>query len=133
MDLVALSEAAAALVAAGATGAAQSAGEQATAGMLERIRSVFRGDARATESLDEAASTGDEASVQELAESLRWYARRDEEFAADLERWTGGHVEVTQHVSAGRDAYTAGRDQTVTHHHGTQQHGTHHHGASDDG
>ncbi|TYB49541.1 hypothetical protein [Actinomadura chibensis] len=144
MDLVALSEAAAALVAAGATGAAQTAGEQATTGMLQRIRSVFRGDARATESLEEAASTGDETAVQELAESLRWYARRDEEFAAELERWAGGHVQqVTQNVIAARDAYTAGRDQTVTNYHGTHQQGTdkqgtrqqdvHRRGASDDG
>ncbi|CND88784.1 Uncharacterised protein [Mycobacterium tuberculosis] len=115
MDLVAVSEATAALVAAGAAGAM---GEQAATGMLERIRNVFRGDARATGSLEEAAAGGDETAMQELAESLRWYARRDEEFAADLERWAAAHSEVTQNVRAGRDAYVAGRDQTVTHHHG---------------
>ncbi|MFV2179293.1 hypothetical protein ACFHW2_13570 [Actinomadura sp. LOL_016] len=115
MDLVALSEATAALVAAGA---AQGVGEQAATGILERIRSVFRGDSRATESLEEAAATGEETAVRELAESLRWYARRDEEFAADLGRWAEAHPQVTQNVLAGRDAYTAGRDQTVTHHHG---------------
>jgi hypothetical protein len=115
MDLVALSEATAALVAAGA---AQNVGEQAVTGMMDRIRNVFRGDARATESLDEAVATGDETSVRELADALRWHARRDEEFAADLERWAAVHTQVAQNVRAGRDAYTAGRDQTVTHHHG---------------
>jgi hypothetical protein len=116
MDLVAVSETAAALVAAGA---AQGVGEQAATGIIERIRGVFRGDARATESLELATSSGDEAAVQELAESLRWYARRDEEFAADLERWAAmAGTHVTQNVRAGRDAYTAGRDQHITRHDG---------------
>lgn len=116
MDLVAVSEATAALVAAGA---AQGVGEQAAtgavSGMLRRIREVFGGDRRALDSLDETASTGAETAVRELASALRWYAERDRAFAAELERWAGGgRTEVNQNVRAGRDAFVAGRDQQVT-------------------
>jgi hypothetical protein len=52
----------------------------------------------------------------ELASALAWYARQNQAFAEELADWaaqarTGG---VTQHIQAGRDAYGAGRDQTVT-------------------
>lgn len=119
MDLVALSEATAALV---ASGAAQGVGEQvatgALAGTLRRIREVFGDDRRAQESLDEVAASGDATALRELAAALRWYAERDGGFASDLQRWAGSvHTEVRQQVRAGRDAYVAGRDQTVMHHH----------------
>src|SRR6266851_3225708 len=53
--------------------------------------------------------------VAELAAALAWYARRDAEFARELAGWAAqaGVGGVTQRVEAGRDAYTAGRDQTV--------------------
>ncbi|HEU5157654.1 MAG TPA: hypothetical protein VFU43_11720 [Streptosporangiaceae bacterium] len=86
--------------------------------MLQRIRQVFGGDRRAQESLDQAASTGAEEAARELAAALRWYAERDRDFAAELERWAASpQPHVTQTVHAGRDAYVAGGDQTVTHHH----------------
>jgi hypothetical protein len=120
MDLVALSEATAALM---ATGAVQGVGEQVATstltGVLRRIREIFVGDRRALESLDQTRATGDEAASRELAAALRWYAERDPEFAADLERWAGTAPSgVVQNVRAGRDAYVAARDQIVTHRHG---------------
>ena len=114
MDLVTLSETTAGLVAAGA---AQGLGEHvatgAFSGMVRRIREVFRSDRRALQSLDETVATGEETAARDLAAALRWHAERDETFAADLGRWAGN--EVVQKVRAGRDAYVAGRDQTVTH------------------
>lgn len=116
MDLVTLSEATAALV---ATGAAQGVGEHiatgAFSGMVRRIREVFGADRRALQSLDETVATGEETAARDLAAALRWHAERDEAFAADLDRWAG--ETVTQKVRADRDAYVAGRDQTVTHNH----------------
>jgi len=52
----------------------------------------------------------------ELAAALAWYARRDQTFAHQLAAWAAqvGTSGVTQQVRAGRDAYIAGRDQTVT-------------------
>ncbi|WP_329260723.1 hypothetical protein OG417_24940 [Actinoallomurus sp. NBC_01490] len=116
MDLAILAETTAALV---ATGAAQGVGEHvatsAFSGMVRRIREVFRADRRALQSLDETVATGDETAARDLTAALRWYAERDETFAADLDRWAGSGV--AQQVRAGRDAYVAGRDQTVTHNH----------------
>jgi hypothetical protein len=64
----------------------------------------------------ERAQRDEPGAVAKLASALAWYARRDQAFAEDLAAWaaqagTGG---VTQQVHAGRDAYVAGRDQTVT-------------------
>ena len=79
------------------------------------MRTVFGSDARSVDALEQARRDGAQAAVAELASALAWYARRDQEFARELAGWaaqadTGG---VTQEVHAGRDAYTAARDQTV--------------------
>jgi hypothetical protein len=53
--------------------------------------------------------------VAELASALAWYGRRDQAFAELLAAWAAqaGPGGVTQQIRAGRDAYAAGRDQTV--------------------
>ncbi|MFI6451285.1 hypothetical protein ACIBF6_06990 [Streptosporangium amethystogenes] len=118
MDIAAVSSAVA-LMAAG--GAVTTVGEQVALDLIERIRarirSIFGSDERSAETLDQAIEEpGDENRIRSLAEALSWYARRDEEFAAELEGWARDHpasASLVQNVHAGRDAYTAGRDMTV--------------------
>ncbi|MEU7581299.1 hypothetical protein AB0B50_27270 [Streptomyces sp. NPDC041068] len=84
--------------------------------MRERIRVVFHGDARSTHVLDSAIAHPGSEQLRELTAALAWYARRDAAFADELSVWaallpTG--PPATQTIRAGRDAYVAGRDQTI--------------------
>jgi hypothetical protein len=117
MDPVSASLAVAGLLAAGAArGLGEGAGEGLVTRIAARVRGVFGADARSVDALEQVRRDGGQAAVDELAAAMAWYARRDTEFAQDLARWAAqaGAGGVTQHISAGRDAYTAGRDQTVT-------------------
>ncbi len=116
MDVVAVSETVAGLLATGAAKElAQEAGGGLVAGIVARVRKVFGSDARSVDALERARRDGGQAAVADLAAALAWYARRDAAFAGELARWVAqaGAGGVTQRVEAGRDAYTAGRDQTV--------------------
>jgi hypothetical protein len=116
MDLVAVSEAVAGLLASGAARElGQEAGSGLVAGMVARVRKVFGPDARSVDALEKVRQGEGQAAVAELAAALAWYARRDEVFAHELAGWAAqaSAGSVTQQVDAGRDAYTAGRDQTV--------------------
>lgn len=118
MDIAAVSSAVALMV---AGGAATTMGEQVALDLVERIRerirAIFGSDERSAEMLDQAIEEpGDESRIRSLAEALSWYARRDEEFAGELEGWARDHpapASLVQNVRAGRDAYAAGRDMTV--------------------
>jgi hypothetical protein len=102
-----------------ATGAAKELGQEAGGGLMARIvarvRTVFGADARSVDAPEQARRDGGRAAVAELAAALAWYTRRDQEFAGELAGWATqvGVGGVGQRVDAGRDAYTAGRDQTV--------------------
>lgn len=117
MDLILAATAVARLL---GSGAARQAGEEAGSGLVTaivaRVRKLFGTDARSVDALEQARG-GSSAAVSELASALAWYAQRDQTFANELIRWaaqagsrSGG---VTQHIHAGRDAYTAGGDQTI--------------------
>jgi len=116
IDVVSASEAVAGLLASGAVKQlAEDAGGGLVAGVIARVRKVFGSDMRSLDALQQAQQDGSGAAVGDLASALAWYARRDQGFAEELAGWaaqagTGG---VTQHVHAGRDAYVAGRDQTI--------------------
>ncbi|WP_326637617.1 hypothetical protein OG884_27535 [Streptosporangium sp. NBC_01755] len=118
MDIAAVSSAVALMV---AGGAATTMGEQVALDLVERIRerirAIFGSDERSAETLNQAIEEpGDENRIRSLAEALSWYARRDEEFAGELEGWARDHpasTSLVQNVHAGRDAYAAGRDMTV--------------------
>jgi hypothetical protein len=103
------------LAAGGVKELGEAAGGGLVAGILARVRKVFGSDARSVDALERARRDGTQAAVAELAAALAWYARRDEAFARELAGWAAqaGAGSVTQQVEAGRDAYTAGRDQTV--------------------
>ena len=102
-----------------ASGAARELGQEAggglVAGIVARVRKVFGSDARSVDALEQVRRDGGRASVAELASALTWYAQRDATFARELAEWAAqaGAGDVNQRVDAGRDAYTAGRDQTV--------------------
>ena len=116
MDVVAVSEAVAGLLASGAARElGQEAGGGLVAGIVARVRKVFGSDARSVDALEQARRDGGQAAVAELAAALAWYAQRDQEFAGELAGWAAQACpgDVTQRVEAGRDAYTARRDQTV--------------------
>ena len=116
MDVAAASEAVARLLAAGGVKElGQAAGGSLVAGIMARIRKVFGSDARSVDALEQARRDGMAAAVAELASALAWYARRDRAFAEELAAWASqaGVAGVTQRVYAGRDVYTAGRDQTI--------------------
>jgi hypothetical protein len=118
MDLLAASETVAALL---ASGAAKQLGEDAgsgmAAGIVTRVRKVFGSDARSVDALEKVCRD-DHVATRDLAEALVWYAQRDQAFATELIRWAAQAPtgEVAQRVHAKRDAYTAGRDQTVINH-----------------
>jgi hypothetical protein len=63
----------------------------------------------------ERAQHDEPGAAADLASALAWYAQRDQAFAEELAAWAtqAGTSGVTQHIRAGRDAYAAGRDQTV--------------------
>ena len=111
-----MSEAVAGLLAAGGVKElGEAAGGGLVAGMVARVRKVFGSDARSVDALEQARRDGGQVAVAELAAALAWYARRDEAFARELAGWAAqtGAGGVSQQVRAGRDAFTAGRDQTV--------------------
>jgi hypothetical protein len=116
VDVTVVSEAVAGLLAAGGVKElGEAAGGGLVAGVIDRVRKVFGSDARSVDAL-ERARRDEPGAVAELASALAWYARQNQAFAEELAAWaaqagTGG---VTQHIEAGRDAYVAGRDQTVT-------------------
>jgi hypothetical protein len=116
VDVVAASEAVAGLLAAGGVKElGEAAGGGLVAGIIGRVRAVFGSDARSAEALEQVRRDGTAAAVAELASALAWYARRDQAFAGELAGWAAqaGRGGVSQQVHAGRDAYAAGRDQTV--------------------
>ena len=115
MDVAVVSEAVDGLLAAGGDKElGEAAGGGLVAGIIERVKKVFGSDARSVDALERAQ--GDEPGAEaELASALAWYAQRDEAFAEELAAWAAqaGIGGVSQQVRAGRDAYVAGRDQTV--------------------
>jgi hypothetical protein len=117
VDVAVVSEAVAGLLAAGGVKElGEAAGGGLIAGIVGRVRKVFGSDARSVDALDQARA-GEAGAVAELASALAWYARQNQAFAEELAGWAaqaGSVGGVTQQVRAGRDAYTAGRDQTVT-------------------
>ena len=119
VDVAVVSEAVAGLLAAGGVKElGEAAGGGLVAGIVDRVKKVLGSDARSVDAL-ERARAGELGAVAELASALAWYAQRDQAFAQELAAWAnwaaGGTV--TQQIHAGRDAYVAGRDQTITSHH----------------
>ena len=115
MDIAVVSEAVAGLLAAGGVKElGEAAGGGLVAGIVDRVKKVFGSDARSVDALDRTRQ-GDQGAVAELASALAWYARQNQAFAQELAGWAAqaGGGTVTQQVRAGRDAYVAGRDQTV--------------------
>jgi hypothetical protein len=116
VDVTAASEAVAALLAAGGVKElGEAAGGGLVSGIIERVRHVFGSDARSVEALEQARRDGSAAAVAELASALAWYARRHQAFAEELAAWASraDAAGVTHYIRAGRDAYAAGRDQTI--------------------
>ena len=109
------SEAVAGLLAAGGVKElGEAAGGALVAGVIDRGRNVFGADARSVDAL-ERTRRNEPGAVAELASALAWYARRDQRFAEDLAAWAAhGGGAVVQQARAGRDAYVAGHDQTIT-------------------
>ena len=111
-----VSEAVAGLLAAGGIKElGEAAGGGLVAGIIDRVKKVFGSDRRSADAL-ERAQRDEPGAVAELASALAWYAWQDQGFAEELAAWAAqaGAGGVTQNVRAGRDAYAAGRDQTVT-------------------
>jgi hypothetical protein len=115
VDIAVVSKAVAGLLAGGGVKElGEAVGGGMVAGIVERVKKVFGSDARAADTL-ERARRDEPGAAAELASALEWYARRDQAFADELAGWAaqaGGGV--TQQIHAGRDAYVAGRDQTIT-------------------
>jgi len=128
MDVTAVSEAVAGLLASGAARElGQEAGGGLVAGIAAKVRAVFGSDIRSVDAL-EHVQDGTRAAVAELAAALAWYARRDQQFAQELFGWARtGTGSVTQRVDAGRDAYVAGRDQNVVNYNPARDFVIHHH------
>ena len=117
MDAVTVAETVALIA---ATGGIQGLAEDTAQGVVtqlrDRIRRVFGDDRQSLDFLARACDVPDKGRVDELARAIAWHARRDEVFAGELAwlaREYGVPGDVAQHVRAGRDAYTAGRDLTV--------------------
>jgi hypothetical protein len=116
VDLEVAAEVVAGLLACGAgKRLAEEAGGGLAAGVIERVRKVFGSDARSLSALDKASAGGSSSAVSELASALAWYARQDQVFGRELAGWAvkAGRAPALQSVQAGRDVYTAGRDQVV--------------------
>lgn len=116
MDVTVVSKAVAGMLAAGGTRElGEAAGGGLVAGIVERVRQVFGADARSVDALEQVRRDGSSAAVADLVLALTWYARHDQAFAEELATWSAHTAEagVIQHTHAGRDAYAAGRDQTV--------------------
>ena len=119
VDLAGVSEAVALMAATGAiSGVSEDAALEVIRRLRERVRGMFEGDPRAMETLTCVVERPEEErKVRELAAALAWYAERDEGFLAELVDWANKYAPATsgsQNVWAGRDAYTAGRDLTVS-------------------
>lgn len=115
VDVAVVSEAVAGLLAAGGVKElGEAVGGGLVAGIIERVKKMFGSDARSVDAL-ERTRQGEPGAVAELASALAWYARQNQGFAEELAAWAAqaGAGGVTQHIEAGRDAYAAGRDQTV--------------------
>jgi hypothetical protein len=65
---------------------------------------------------DLAADPGDDDALAAVRLALRKRLAADPALAADVRSMLATAGGVVQQVRAGRDAYTAGRDQTVVHH-----------------
>ncbi|MEV5749766.1 hypothetical protein AB0L00_18255 [Actinoallomurus sp. NPDC052308] len=117
MDLVEISEAVALMAATGGIqGLAEDAARDIVTRVRARVRSVFHGDARSLDALEQACATPDAPRVRAFAEALTWYGERDEEFAGELAGWARAYQAAgtaIQNVHAGRDAYVAGRDLRI--------------------
>jgi len=119
VDIDTAAQAISLLLASGASkGLIEEAGKGLAAGAIERIRKVFGSDRRAIDALEQTQRGDTSIALTELVAALRWYAQRDSEFAMELMRWAYENASpaVHQEVVAGRDAYTAGRDQTIIRH-----------------
>jgi hypothetical protein len=116
VDVAVVSEAVAGLLAVGGVKElGEAAGGGLVGGIIDRVKKVFGSDARSVDALDRTRQ-GEPGAVAELASALAWYARQNQAFAEELAGWAaqvGPDGGVTQQVQAGRDAYVAGRDQTV--------------------
>jgi hypothetical protein len=115
VDVAVVSEAVAGLLAAGGVKElGEAAGGGLVAAIVERVKKAFGSDARSADALEQTR-LGEPRAAGELASALAWYARRDQAFADELAAWAAqaGAGGVTQHIRAGRDAYAAGRNQTV--------------------
>jgi hypothetical protein len=118
VDVAVVSEAVAGLLAAGGVKElGEAAGGGVVAGIVDRVKKVLGSDARSVDAL-ERARVGEPGAEAELASALAWYAHRDQAFAQELAAWAdwAAGATITQQVHAGRDAYVAGRDQTITNH-----------------
>lgn len=104
MDLGAVSQAVAVLVASGAgKELAEDAGRGLIAAVVDRVRQVFGHDRRASEALEQARDEGSAAAVTDLAAALAWYGERDAGFAAELAGWAAQSASagpVVQHAAA---------------------------------
>jgi hypothetical protein len=90
----------------------------ATVGLGRRLLQRVFGSRAAGESLpaplgDLAADPGDGDALAAVRLAVRKALAADPVLAADVRSMLAGAPGVTQQVQAGRDAYTAGRDQTV--------------------
>lgn len=117
MDVEAVSQSVALIAATGGiAGLSEAASLEVVRRIRERLRTVFGGDQRSRDALDDAMEDPeDPGRIEELTAAVRYYARRDEVFGAELARWAGEFTapSVTQNVRAGRDVFAAGRDMTV--------------------
>jgi hypothetical protein len=115
VDIAMASETVAGLLAAGGVKElGEAAGGGLVKGIVDRVRKVFGSDARSVDALEQA-QRGEPGAEADLASALVWYAREDRVFADELAAWAAqaGSGPVIQQIRAGRDAYVAGRDQTV--------------------
>jgi hypothetical protein len=114
MDLAAICAAAAAFLAGGAL---EGVAGEAARSLMEAVRRRFKDDRRSQEALESAQrEPGDAGLIAELAGELRRHAERDAGFGAELADWYArrrSEPPVVQQVRAGRDAFTAGRDQRI--------------------
>ena len=99
----------------GSLGAPQA---DATVGLGRRLLQRVFGSRGEAEPLPDpltalAADPGDEDALAAVRLAIRQALAQDAALQADVRAMLAGAPGVTQQVRAGRDAYTAGRDQTV--------------------
>lgn len=114
MDIAVVSQTVAGMLAGEGNKPGQAAEGALVPVIVGRVRTMFGTDARSVDALDQTLRDEPEA-VEELAKALTWFARRDQGFAYELAAWAAQAPAsgITHHVRAGRDAYVAGRDQSV--------------------